>query len=104
VAMIHQHMQDRSKATRTACRRVDPKHPLRALMKADIGRKGYLTHAELRECLDAIFVVVLDDEEVDRIIEAYPTAIPTHDGMPGFNYMAFVNKMNEMSQVCHREN
>lgn len=52
VAMIHQHMNDRSKSSKTASRIVDPKHPLRALMKADEGQKGFMSTDELRESLD----------------------------------------------------
>jgi hypothetical protein len=100
IALVHQHMNDRSKSSKTASRMVDSKHPLRALMKADIGGKGYLTHAELKECLERNFVVVLDSDEIERVIGQYASAIPTADGQTGFNYMNFVKSMNNMSQVC----
>lgn len=88
VELIHQHMNTRSRSTKTASRLVDDKHPLRALMKADLnpqdknGSKGYLTIAELRNCLDQVFCVVLDDDEVKRVIEQVPrmydlTLLPT---------------------------
>jgi hypothetical protein len=79
---------------------VDSKHPLRALMKADIGGKGYLTHAELKECLERNFVVVLDSDEIQRVVGQYQSAIPSADGETGFDYMGFVKSMNNMSQVC----
>jgi hypothetical protein len=78
VELIHQHMNTRSRSTKTASRLVDDKHPLRALMKADLhphdnhGSKGYLTPTELKNCLDHIFCVVLDDDEVKRVIEQVP--------------------------------
>jgi len=57
VAMIHQHMNERSRNSKTSSRLVDMKHPLRALMKADEGQKGFLTCDELRESLDRNWVV-----------------------------------------------
>ena len=99
VALIHQHMNDRSKTSKTASRMVDSKHPLRSLMKADVGNKGYLTHEELKESLQRNFEVVLDDEEVERVIGQFESDIAAPDGMKGFNYMTFVKSMNNMSQV-----
>lgn len=105
VELIHQHMNTRSRSTKTASRLVDDKHPLRALMKADLnpqdknGSKGYLTIAELRNCLDQVFCVVLDDDEVKRVIEQYPSAIESSDGELGFNYVLFVKTMNQMGQA-----
>ena len=99
VALIHQHMNDRSKTSKTASRMVDCKHPLRALMKADVGNKGYLTHEELKECLQRNFEVLLDYDEIERVTGQFESDIPAPDGMNGFNYMAFVKSMNSMSQV-----
>ena len=96
LALIHEHMNTRSFATRAAIRRVDTKHPLRAMMKADIGNKGYLTHEELREVLDAIFVVVLEEEEIHRVVIEFASDIPTPDGRTGFNYFAFYQHMNSI--------
>jgi hypothetical protein len=61
VAMIHQHMTERSRSSKTASRIVDNKHPMRALMNADVERKGFLTLEQLRECLERMFVIVLDE-------------------------------------------
>lgn len=67
-------MNTRSRSTKTASRLVDDKHPLRALMKADLDpndptrSKGFLTPTELKNCLDQIFCVVLEDEEIERVI------------------------------------
>mmetsp|Transcript_82313 Transcript_82313/g.133578 ORF Transcript_82313/g.133578 Transcript_82313/m.133578 type:complete len:325 (+) Transcript_82313:48-1022(+) len=98
VAMIHQHMNERSRNSKTSSRLVDMKHPLRALMKADEGQKGFLTCDELRESLDRNWVVVLNDDELLRVALQFPSAIPSPDGMAGFDYMAFVNQMNKSSQ------
>ena len=68
-------------------------------MKADVGNKGYLTHEELKECLRRNFEVVLDEDEIERVIGQFESDIPAPDGMKGFNYMAFVKSMNSMSQV-----
>ena len=78
---------------------MDNKHPTRALMKADQGKMGYLTLELLKECLERNFDVVMDEEELERVIEAYPSDIPTDSGSTGFNYMAFVTNMHSMGQV-----
>ena len=57
LAMIYQHMNERSRNSKTSSRLVDMKHPLRALIKADQGQKGFLTCDELRESLDRNWVV-----------------------------------------------
>jgi len=44
--------------------------------------------------------VVLNDDELLRVALQFPSAIPSPDGMAGFDYMAFVNQMNKLSQVC----
>ena len=99
VKLIHQHMNDRSRNTKASSRIMDNKHPTRALMKADQGKKGYLTLELLKECLERNFDVVMDEEELERVIEAYPSDIPTDSGSTGFNYMAFVTHMHSMGQV-----
>lgn len=48
--------------------------------------------------------VVLDDDELFRVTTQFPSAIPSPDGVTGFDYMAFVKQMNELSQVCKNQN
>lgn len=74
-------MNTRSRSTKTASRLVDDKHPLRALMKADLDpdnpttSKGFLTPMELKNVLDQVFCVVLDDDEIKRIMEQVACAL-----------------------------